>query len=1446
MIYENNKKKLVRRLSAVWIFVFLFSGSFLFGGTSSAAMTGDYNKSATTNNTLSAFEWNNLVNDFLTANGGRVDGPVGINTATSSSYALDVNGSIRSTTFIGSYTGVLNAGNISAGDFGSNTAGGNFSFGVVKPGNLGIGIVNPAARFAVQATSTNDIINLFDNTGAEKMTVFNSGNVGIGTTNPGTYKLNVAGTAKFTGSVDTDVQFLGQASDTVSAPSFAWTGDLTTGMWRPAASTIAWSAAGSEKMRLTSTGNLGIGTTGPSYPLVVNKIDAGVGNKTVVAVFGRTGAAMTGTPREVMISFTDSANPTAIAGISGIRNASNADYNGSLGFYVNNSGGGVSDPGGMTRAMTILNTGNVGIGTASPQYKLDVNGNIGTNYSSLILNPKGGTVGTDGTYGVYWNQSAGVPDSNYGIYRTPGAWTASTYQQLKMSFTTGIIIDGGSAYTKSGTIIQPNGGNVGIGTTTPAYKLDVNGAGNFHGNAIHGVGTPLAGDDATTKSYVDSIVAPSSTVPIGTQSGFWTAGASNSIYNANSGSVGVGTTNPGYQLEVAGASAASSIYNTNSGVNDVPLYFRSAFAGLLNTSDILGTILGAPNDSSGGRLVFSTVAGASGGGTAGTLYERMRIDSAGNVGIGTNNPQYKLDVNGIVNATSLYVNGSPYIGSQWVTNASNIYYNLGNVGIGTTTPSFKLDVRGAIASNFDQPVFVGTPTATGHAATKSYVDSVLAGGSGSTVGYWTMSGTNISNSNGGNVGINITNPLSRLAIKGTGNTNTTSALDVQGNDGGSHLFVRDDGNVGIGTTNPAGKLWVPDLGDNNQIQLGTLTLNGSGVSGYTGSMLWANWNPNTATKQVGGWSYGIDMGRNGDFFSINNIPTGSTSVSSLMRILGNGNVGIGTTIPSFKLDVRGAIASNFDQPVFVGTPTATGHAATKNYVDSALAGGSGSTVGYWTMSGTNISNSNGGNVGIGTTAPGNKLDVEYSNNSPYSIGGNISGITSAGSAYFRNSQADAVFSAISLSTRNAGASVWSMANVWQDNAKGDLTFVARDDWSTSREVLRLKSGGNVGIGTTDPGAYKLYVNGDTNINGTLTATGLTSTVQARNVTNGEFGVTGGGGNFIFGATVPGNVGIGTTGPVAKLHIAGSDGAWSSSFKGNLNVAGAADNSLSIGSYSASPFGVWLQAGDNRVGQTSSYPLLLQPIGGNVGIGTTGPGKTLTVNGDIALYNSSWADKWIYGGPDYRPIFGNSGHLKTIVRAIDNDVGDGVDIQNYSGTSLIYARTDGNVGIGSTNPTEAKLVINAGTGNMALKAIGNGIFTGTLQTQTGSDFAEEFATTQDLEPGTVVVMDNAGYKSVRPCTKSYDKTVVGIVSNNPSIIAGRITSEHKAIIAMMGVVKVKASDINGGVAKGDLLTTSGIKGYAMKAVDSKPGTVIGKALEDLSGPTGEINVLVNLQ
>ncbi len=62
----------------------------------------------------------------------------------------------------------------------------------------------------------------------------------------------------------------------------------------------------------------------------------------------------------------------------------------------------------------------------------------------------------------------------YGIYRTVGAWSPPNYQQLQIAFATGIVIDGGTAYGRSGTSIQPAGGPTSTGGRLTAHGNIIN------------------------------------------------------------------------------------------------------------------------------------------------------------------------------------------------------------------------------------------------------------------------------------------------------------------------------------------------------------------------------------------------------------------------------------------------------------------------------------------------------------------------------------------------------------------------------------------------------------------------------------------------------------------------------------------------------------------------------------------------------------------------------------------------------------------------------------------------------------------------------------------------------------------------------------------------------------------------------------------------------------
>jgi len=152
--------------------------------------------------------------------------------------------------------------------------------------------------------------------------------------------------------------------------------------------------------------------------------------------------------------------------------------------------------------------------------------------------------------------------------------------------------------------------------------------------------------------------------------------------------------------------------------------------------------------------------------------------------------------------------------------------------------------------------------------------------------------------------------------------------------------------------------------------------------------------------------------------------------------------------------------------------------------------------------------------------------------------------------------------------------------------------------------------------------------------------------------------------------------------------------------------------------------------------------------------------------------------------------------------------------------------------------------------------GNVIITGTITAHNDivcgkADFAEDFDVLKQPEPGEVMVLTTSG--ALEQSTKAYDKKVVGVISGaggyKPGIILDKQNnSENRKPIAMMGKVYCKVDAETFPIETGDMLTTSHIPGYAMKAIDPFKafGAVIGKALAPLSEGRGLIPILVVLQ
>lgn len=155
------------------------------------------------------------------------------------------------------------------------------------------------------------------------------------------------------------------------------------------------------------------------------------------------------------------------------------------------------------------------------------------------------------------------------------------------------------------------------------------------------------------------------------------------------------------------------------------------------------------------------------------------------------------------------------------------------------------------------------------------------------------------------------------------------------------------------------------------------------------------------------------------------------------------------------------------------------------------------------------------------------------------------------------------------------------------------------------------------------------------------------------------------------------------------------------------------------------------------------------------------------------------------------------------------------------------------------------------GRLAGKFEGDVEVTGDIRLA-NADCAEDFTVhgAQDVEPGTVMVLENGG--TVRPSDQAFDTRVAGVVSGagtyKPALVLDRrADSAHRQPIALMGKVFCKVDATFGAIGVGDLLTSSPTPGHAMRAADASRsfGAVLGKALHPLASGQGLIPILVTL-
>lgn len=514
-----------------------------------------------------------------------------------------------------------------------------------------------------------------------------------------------------------------------------------------------------------------------------------------------------------------------------------------------------------------------------------------------------------------------------------------------------------------------------------------------------------------------------------------------------------------------------------------------------------------------------------------------------------------------------------------------------------------------------------------------------------------------------------------------------------------------------------------------------------------------------------------------------------------------GNVGLGTSSPAQKLSVVGTVQSTSGGFMFPDGTTQT----------TAATGG----AGFWSSNGSSIYKNNTGGVGIGTASPYAPLHV-YSTTA--TAADNTAHFTASGIG------------------PNSSHIHWGTTGDW---------FIRSA--AAGGKIVMQDTGGNVGIGTTNP-ASRLDVRGYLTLEAgadaaIMTGTGPSELNRYLSLFNSidytsASGLRAGGvlvsDNYFYAnpgkndLVVKGVVGIGTPTPGSPLTIQTVDSIFASGV-GWTQTDGTRDLSSIVNSS-----GGWLGTRTNHplhlYANNSAARLTVSQFG-TVGIGTTTPAHQLTVATGSGTFGVVHTD--------------GVREVGTYVSASGGWLGTrsnhSLHFFTNNSNPLMTLTTAGNLGIGTTAPAQ-KLDVN-GTARVKVLEI------------VGADVAEKFPTSDPpAAPGTVMEIDPDHAGKLRIARGAYNTRVAGVVSGAGDLPVGAVLghlpgNEEAPPIALSGRVWVRCDATSSAIMPGDMLTTSATAGHAMKARDRERshGAVIGKAMSSLKkGETGLVLVLVNLQ
>jgi hypothetical protein len=689
---------------------------------------------------------------------------------------------------------------------------------------------------------------------------------------------------------------------------------------------IVFSTAGSERVRIDYTGNVGIGTINPSYLFHV-KSSSG----TISALEGTVASLrLVGTSSLWDIKSNGSfTNDFVIRDVNTGKDRLNLKANGDI-VMAWEAGG-----------------GNVGIGTTAPQTLLHLTRPAGGN-GNLIVEGNSSVTGAPKMYLI---------DITGATVTTAPSWMISNTAD-KMSISRALTLGG----VYADLINITNTGSVGIGTTSPSTQLHTTGGVRFQtltGTGNRFVVADLNGNISTASATTAGIVTGSGTLnylPKWSPDG---ATLANSQLFDNGTNVGIGTVTPAAKLDVGGNSQSSPrVSARSSGIpgfefghvnqagygstlgatepNGSPyLAFNaeSEIAGnTFKTRGIMGRVISANLT---GGILFSRAINVNAGGQ--TLTNDMIIDGSGNVGIGTITPTAKLHIsqatgsalkfdnrqliifnqNTNPDTTGNIIGGLGFYGfsithgqfhyrtgkgfemidvspdAPNIAHASTTFaplylsslYTTGNVGIGTTVPTIKLSITGATngeSVGFEPYTYFSSAYSTANASISHMVKTNVG-----VVGYNKSTGITTSSSL-----IEVGDAIT-FATKASDTDIVGTAWDLTTN---TKMVITNTGNVGIGTASPTSKLVV----DNGTSADASLVLQNSISDGS-----------NIRFKNSGTNAFSIDQIEAPNARLRIFTESGPSGNVERLTILETGNIGIGVTTPTSTLDVNGTISGNY-------------------------------------------------------------------------------------------------------------------------------------------------------------------------------------------------------------------------------------------------------------------------------------------------------------------------------------------------------------------------------------------------------------------------------------------------------------------------------------------------------------------------------------------------------